>query len=325
MTFSIIARCPDTNRLGIAVASCCLAIGVRVPLALAGVGVVAAQADSWLHWRQTLLDLLGRGLSAKEAITMVATLDGTTGAQFAALGATGPAAVFTGPDATSHAGHAISADGMASAQANTMESAEVWQAMLDAYASSASSFPRRLVEALLAAERVGADYRGKQSASLTVVSGERGFVPRGDAQDPTVDLRVDDSRNPVQDLHRLLDVHDAHRHLIDASMTEDRAEAFEATKRAASLCPDDPLIAPAVGIWAALQGDRQQAATLLARAAQSNPSTWTWARHELETATAKAHQNAHVLREVVEAHERQPPRDGWDRGCADQGASKDLR
>lgn len=304
MTFSIIARCPETSRLGVAVASCCLAIGVRAPLALAGVGVVTAQADSWLHWRQTLLDLLGRGLSTEEAITMVATLDGTTGSQFAALGATGPAAIFTGPDATGHAGHAISADGMASAQANTMESAEAWDAMIDTYTNSASSFPRRLVEALLAAERVGADYRGKQSASLMVVSGERGFVPTGDAQDPTVDLRVDDSRSPVQDLHQLLDVHDAHRHLIDASMTDDRAEAFEATKRAASLCPEDPLIAPVVGIWAALQGERDEAAGLLARAAQSNPSTWTWARRELEAAIAKSHENAHVLREVVEAHDR---------------------
>jgi uncharacterized Ntn-hydrolase superfamily protein len=304
MTFSIIARCPETDRLGVAVASCVLAVGVRAPLAVAGVGVVAAQADSWLHWRQSILDLLGRGLSAEEVITMMATLDGTTGAQFAALGSTGSAAVFTGPGASGYAGHAISADGSASAQANTMESAEVWQAMIGAYTSSGSSFPRRLVEALSAAEHVGADYRGKQSASLMVVSGERGFVPTGDAHDPTVDLRVDDSRSPVQDLHRLLDVHDAHRHLIEASMTADPAESFEATKRAARLCPEDPLIAPVVGIRAALQGEREEAATLLARAAQSNPSTWSWARRELEAATAKSHENARVLREVIEAHDR---------------------
>jgi len=47
---------------------------------------------------------------------MVATLDGTP-ARSSCSRCDSPAAIFTGPDATGHAGHAISADGLASAQA----------------------------------------------------------------------------------------------------------------------------------------------------------------------------------------------------------------
>jgi len=55
-------------------------------------------------------------------------------------------------------------------------------------------------------------------------------------------------------------------------------------KRAASLCPEDPLIAPVVGIWAALQGERDESRWVARAGAQSKSSTWTWARRELEAA-----------------------------------------
>ena len=43
MTFSIVARDPDTGELGVAVQSKFLAVGAYVPWAKAGIGAIATQ------------------------------------------------------------------------------------------------------------------------------------------------------------------------------------------------------------------------------------------------------------------------------------------
>src|SRR6185295_9501913 len=59
----------------------------------------------------------------------------------------------------------------------------------------------RLLAALDAAEREGGDLRGKQSAAILVVSGTRGDAPWDQR---IVDLRVDDHREPLAEMRRLL-------------------------------------------------------------------------------------------------------------------------
>ena len=44
MTYSIVARDPETGELGVAVQTCMFAVGTVVPWARAGVGAVATQA-----------------------------------------------------------------------------------------------------------------------------------------------------------------------------------------------------------------------------------------------------------------------------------------
>jgi len=61
MTFSLVARDPDTGQLGIAVASCTLAVGRAVPWARAGVGAVATQASSNRGYGPRALELLAGG------------------------------------------------------------------------------------------------------------------------------------------------------------------------------------------------------------------------------------------------------------------------
>jgi uncharacterized Ntn-hydrolase superfamily protein len=65
----------------------------------------------------------------------------------------------------------------------------------------------RIMAALMAAENEGGDARGKQSAALVVVRGKStGQVWK----DRTVDLRVDDHRDPLKELARLFKVHRAY-------------------------------------------------------------------------------------------------------------------
>ena len=63
----------------------------------------------------------------------------------------------------------------------------------------------RLLEALRAGDAAGGDRRGRQSAALLVAEKGGGY---GGSSDVAVDLRVDDAPQPVEELARLLDLHD---------------------------------------------------------------------------------------------------------------------
>ncbi|MFI9814415.1 DUF1028 domain-containing protein [Saccharothrix variisporea] len=282
MTYSIVARDPVTGCLGVAVQSGVLAIGTRVPAASAGVGAVAAQAGSQLWWRTALLDVLGAGMTAEQAVTALATQPGVAEAQFAVVDSRGGVAAFTGPDCIPAAGHALG-DGV-SVQGNMMASPTVWPAMLTAYESAGSNDPTpfglasRLVAALAAAEAEGGDIRGPQAAALLVVGPARGSLSTGDWDDPFLDLRVDDSRDPVADLTHLLTTARAHRHLIKAGTPGVPEEEVVASLRAAAEgAPEDPSALRSAGIGLALRG-QAEAFDLLGRALALEPRAARWVR-----------------------------------------------
>lgn len=287
VTYSIVARDPSTGSLGVAVQSGVLAIGTRVPAALAGVGAAVAQAGSHLWWRTSLLELVASGMTAELAVAAVATQPEAAEAQFAVVDATGGVAAFTGPDCIPAAGHALG-DGV-SVQANMMASETVWPAMLDAYRSASGDLPSRLVAALAAAEREGGDVRGPQSAALLVVGADRGGLPTGEWDDPVFDLRVDDSRDPVGDLARLLTTARAHRHLIRSGTPGvSEEDAVESLRAAAEGAPEDPSALRSAGIGLALRGHHAEAFPLLTRAFDLEPRAARWAR-----AAAHRADNAH--------------------------------
>jgi uncharacterized Ntn-hydrolase superfamily protein len=76
--------------------------------------------------------------------------------------------------------------------------------MAEAFETAEGDLAARMLAALLAAEDAGGDIRGKQSAAILVVSGK----PTGRVwEDVVVDLRVEDHRDPLVELSRLLTVH----------------------------------------------------------------------------------------------------------------------
>lgn len=308
MTLSIIARCEETGRFGCAVASCCLAVGTRICDARPGVGAVAVQDGGWLHWRDALLDLLDRGLGAAEATAMLALADDAPASQLAAVGATGPAAAVTGLSSTPVTSHLVR--GSASAQANTMALEGVPEALLSAFEAADGPLEQRLVAALIAADALGdhgPDLRGRQSAAVRVVPAERGRVATGDADDPYVDLRVDDAAHPTQDLARLLDVHRAHRHLIAAGTAQDDGERLALVRRAAETAPGERVVAPLLAFRTALAGDAEAARDLLREAARVDPATWQWAARTAERAAAVGDPGADLLARLVAEHDDGTP------------------
>jgi len=206
MTYSIVARDDATGHLGVAVQSCMFGAGSTVPWTRAGVGVVASQAMGDPSCGPRCLDAMARGASAEHALDHVLEEDSIAALrQVAAVAADGTVAARTGHFCIEHAGHVVG-DGFAVA-ANMMSTSDVWPAMAETFTEATGSLDRRMLAALEAAETAGGDARGRMSAALLVVDGRAPSVP---GSDTLVDVRVDRSDDPIGELGRLLDAHDAY-------------------------------------------------------------------------------------------------------------------
>jgi uncharacterized Ntn-hydrolase superfamily protein len=210
MTFSIVARSGDVagapagTSLGVAVASRFLAAGSAVAAAEAEVGAVATQSYANLAYRPQGLALLRTGVGAADTVAgLVAADSGRVDRQLGVVGVHDDGATFTGPNCDAWAG-GVAGDGYA-IQGNTLAGPEVVAAMESAWLASSGSLARRLLGALAAGDRAGGDRRGRQSASLLVVQRGGGY---GGTSDIAVDLRVDDHPAPVEELARLLGLHE---------------------------------------------------------------------------------------------------------------------
>ncbi|WP_412028377.1 DUF1028 domain-containing protein [Deinococcus yunweiensis] len=205
MTFSIVARDPQTGDVGVAVASKFLAVGALVPWVRAGAGAVATQSYVNPTFGPDGLTLFQSGLSAPEVSAQFQHDDpGITQRQYGLVDAAGHSATYTGPECHAWAGGVARPD--VAIQGNILTGPEVVDAMLAAWEASAGrALPARLLRALRAGDDAGGDRRGRQSAALRCAGPGRGY---GGLSDDWVDLRVDDHQQPCHELARLLDIHD---------------------------------------------------------------------------------------------------------------------
>jgi uncharacterized Ntn-hydrolase superfamily protein len=198
VTFSVLARDPGSGDLGLAVSSCILAVGRAVPSARPGVGVVAVQARSRRGLGNALLAGLAEGAAPAELVRRAAHAAEDADRQIAVLDATGRVAADTGQGSFPVSGHLLGEQ--LSVQGNMLASAEVLPAMAQTFTAARGDLPDRLLAALTAGQDAGGDLRGRQSAALLVVSG----TPPTDEDDGVrMDLRVDDSGDPVAQLRLL--------------------------------------------------------------------------------------------------------------------------
>jgi uncharacterized Ntn-hydrolase superfamily protein len=265
-TYSIVARDPDTGQIGVAVQSHWFSVGSIVSWARAGIGAVATQSIAEPAYGPRLLDRLEAGEQPQAALDgLVADDDSARFRQVAVVDAGGTVAVHTGDGCIECAGHQTG-DGF-SAQANMMASAEVWPSMAGAYASADGPLARRLLVALNAGEAAGGDVRGRQSAALLVVPTE------GEEWQREVELRVEDDPEPLSELRRLLDLHDAYGLASegDERVGEGRyAEAADCYRRAADLAPQSDELLFWSGLSLAQGGDVEGGAEAVRRAIDSH-------------------------------------------------------
>ena len=224
-TFSIVARDPITGEMAVGVQSHWFSVGTSVSWAEAGVGAVATQSFTNKSFGIRGLKLLKEGKTAQEALNILLSDDpGIDVRQVAIVDNKGNVAVHTGKGCVQFAGDLKGEQ--YSVQSNMMLTNKVPAAMSKAFeASKGKPLSQRVMAALNAAQNVGGDIRGKQSAAILVVPA----VSKGEPwNERTVDLRVDDSAAPLKELERLLKVHEAYQFMNEGDLAVEKNDMIKA-------------------------------------------------------------------------------------------------
>jgi uncharacterized Ntn-hydrolase superfamily protein len=282
VTYSIVARDPETGALGLAVQSHWPFVGFGLAWAESGVGAVASQAFSEASYGPLGLDLLRAGKSPEEALSALTSVDADAEErQVGIVDSEGRTAVHTGARCIREAGHR-SGEGY-TVHANMMERSTVWDAMAAAYEASTSEFSLRLVDALDAAEAEGGDIRGRQSAAILVVTGTPTGMRWADAK---LDARVDDAELPLPELRRLVELQRAYD-LMDHGEELARDGDHEAARRSFEEALGFAPTAPEIRFWYAV--------------ALAKTGDVVEARSLMESLAAERHQWAELLRRLPAA------------------------
>ncbi len=264
-TFSIVARDANTGEMAVAVQSHWFSVGSVVSWGEAGVGVVATQSFVNKSFGPRGIDLLKSGKSPQEAVDLLLRDDeGKDFRQLAILDKQGKVATHTGKKCIDMAGHSNGEN--FSVQANMMLNDKVVPAMEKAWKEN-NTLPiaERMVEVLKAAQRVGGDIRGKQSAALLVVAAEASGEPWNDR---LIDLRVDDAKDPIDELSRLLKVFRAYEHMNSGDLYVEKNEmqkAMDEYGQAMKMFPENLEMQYWTAITLANNKDIKQASTMLQR------------------------------------------------------------
>jgi len=203
-TYSIAACDLERGQWGVAVQSKFLAVGSVVPWAQPQVGAVATQAYANPRYGPDGLALLRQGLPAEVVVRRLTDADeGRNERQLGIVDSDGRAATYTGSACLDWAG-GRSGECYA-AQGNILVSAATVDALAETFEAAQGTLAKRLLEALAAAQDAGGDSRGQQSAALLVVERDGGYAG---LTDTLVDLRIDDHARPIEELQRLLGLHE---------------------------------------------------------------------------------------------------------------------
>lgn len=193
-TFSIVARCPKTGLIGGAGASCYPGLGAFSPFIRAPYGVIASQG--WVNpfLNQTIMTSLMNGATAEEALHGALMNDpGRDLRQVSVVGAQGDTAGFTGKKNDDIKLH-LRGNGYVIA-GNLLTGRDVLERLEEVFLETeGQELSHRLMAAMVAADQLGGDRRGKKAAVIRVEK-VPGF--------PYIDFRIDDNPNAITELNKL--------------------------------------------------------------------------------------------------------------------------
>jgi uncharacterized Ntn-hydrolase superfamily protein len=270
-TFSIVARDPQTGDIGVAVQSHWFSVGSHVAWAEAGVGAVATQSFTEPSYGPKGLGLMRDGIAAPDAMKQLLAEDKQESVrQLGFIDAQGRAAAHTGarciPYATHHIGNGYAV------QSNLMGNDKVIPAMTAAFEAAKGDLADRMLAALDAAQGVGGDLRGCQSAAIQVVSGTKSATPWAERK---LDLRVEDSAAPLVELRRLVVLARAYDQMNqgDAAVEAgDMKAAVEHYGAAATAVPDNAEMVYWQAVGLAGHGDFDRAMPMFRKAFAADPA-----------------------------------------------------
>jgi len=270
-TYSIVARDAATGEMGVAVQSHWFSVGSIVTWAEAGVGAIATQSFVDPAYGPRGLELMKSGLSAEQALEALLLVDeGRDVRQVAFVDNTGKIAAHTGAKCIEAAGHHVGKS--YSVQANMMLNDKVVPAMSQAYESANGDLADRMMAALEAAQSVGGDIRGKQSAAMLIVKAKSTGQSWADR---VLELRIEDHPTPIAELKRLLTVHRAYEHMNAGDVAvehEDLELAMIEYGEAAKLLPDNVEVQYWAAVTLATSGNLDEALPMFRSVFAADPN-----------------------------------------------------
>lgn len=296
-TFSIVAYDSVTQEMGVAVQSRAFSVGMAVPWAEAGVGAIATQASTNESFGPMGLDRLRRGASASDALRALVDADsGSAHRQVGIVDAHGGSAGFTGKLCSEWAG-GVTGPGYA-IQGNILAGEGVVKGMEKAFLGTQGELAERLLAALVAGQAAGGDRRGMESAALLVVRPSDEYP---EYRTRYVDLRVEDHKDPINELVRVFRILEGQR-LAEAHLRY--AATYERAGRKDLAAMERDRLGQALD--RALKRPDNDASTL-------NGLAWTCATNNVhlaealaaaERATALEPKSAEILDTLAEVHYR---------------------
>jgi len=149
---------------------------------------------------------------------------------------------------------------------------EVPDAMAKAFEKATGPLAERMLAALDAAQGVGGDVRGKQSAAILVVRGKATDKPWTDR---IVDLRIEDHAEPLKEMRRLLTLHRAYEMMNrgDEAVAIGKMDvALKEYGDAAAMVPGNDEFVFWTAVTLVSNGRADDAMPLFAKAFRMNPS-----------------------------------------------------
>jgi uncharacterized Ntn-hydrolase superfamily protein len=197
MTMSIAARCPVTGMVGVALASSSIAVASRCANVRAGVGAALSQNVTDPSLGPLVLDLMESGKSPRDIFDfLVAERPAMAWRQLVLVPSLGEPGVFSGDRALGVSGESISYD--CAAAGNLLANPLVPAEMTRAFEQSQGHLADRLLAALGAGLKAGGEASPLHAAGIQVAD---------KLSWPVVDLRVDWSDHPVEQLRHLWELY----------------------------------------------------------------------------------------------------------------------
>ncbi|MGE8081655.1 DUF1028 domain-containing protein [Peribacillus loiseleuriae] len=198
-TFSVAGRCSKTGALGAIVTSSSPSVGARCPWVKSNVGVILTQNVTDPRLADIGLATMDKGYDAQSAIrTMMAASDFPEFRQLAVVDSKGRSGVFTGEKALGVHGEFFAKD--VASIGNLLSDPAIPTAMGERFIERNDlSLPERLIFAIECGFNMGGELDQEHSIALLVYHPDTPFA--------YVDLRVDYSDDPLQDLKKLWEVY----------------------------------------------------------------------------------------------------------------------
>ena len=200
-TFSIVAYDENEQEWGIAVATNNIYVGNSTIYIEPNVGAFSVIAETEPRYGLEGLEKLRAGKSIQQAILEVRDTDNQSNyRQISGIDANGNVHAFTGNSLKYWNGNAAEILGENYVVMGNQLAENVLSDMSETFENSKGTLAERLLESLVAGQNAGGQISGKQSAAVVVKGANNEWYNQ-------IDLRVDNSKNPIKELQILMNYH----------------------------------------------------------------------------------------------------------------------